>query len=249
MTELNKILHKKKIDVSLDGVDAKVVYHIYKGYKLNTLLVSFKENRRVLSTLDGYQVVPYVANNYAPYELSLQTMNNYPEFRQNLPLALGIDPKSIALLGTGVDMDKLAVCERSFGDFEVCCFATAGAKGNALRTGVDVASYVETPGHFMPTHGTINVIVLTNSTLSVAAMARAMITVTEAKTAVLEDLKVRSTSSPQLQATGTGTDNIIIVSGNVGEPLLLTTGHSKMGELIGHSTKIAVAEALKKHDG
>jgi adenosylcobinamide amidohydrolase len=230
MTELNKILHKKKIAVSLDGVDAEVVYHIYKGYKLNTLLVSFKENRRVLSTLDGYQVVPYVANNYAPYDLSLQTMNNYPEFRQNLPLALVIDRKSI-------------------GDFEVCCFATAGAKGNALRTGVDVASYVETPGHFMPTHGTINVIILTNSTLSVAAMARAMITVTEAKTAVLEDLKVRSTSSPQLQATGTGTDNIIIVSGNVGEPLLLTTGHSKMGELIGHSTKIAVVEALKKHDG
>jgi len=31
--------------------------------------------------------------------------------------------------------------------------------------------------------------------------------------------------------------------------LRLTSGHTKIGELIGFSTKIAVAEALKKHDG
>ena len=80
-------------------------------------------------------------------------------------------------------------------------------------------------------------------------MARAIITVTEAKTAALQDLNVRSTGSPQYQATGTGTDNMIVVSGKMGKPLLLTSGHTKIGELIGCSTKIAVTEALKKFDG
>ena len=102
----------------------------------------------------------------------------------------------------------------------------------------------------MSVAGTINVILLTNAILSDGAMARAIITVTEAKTAALQDLNVRSTYTPQNQATGTGTDNVIIVSGKgLGKALRLTSGHTKIGELIGFSTKTAVAEALKKHDG
>lgn len=246
---MNEKLSEKKINISLNEVDAKVIYHVYKGFKLDTLLVSFGEKRRVLSTLDGYREVPYVANTYTPLQLSQETMKNFQEFKRDFPSALGIDPADIAFLSTGVDMDQLAVCEKSYGELKVCCLATAGAKGNALRTGVDVTSYVEQPGFFVSTVGTINVIILTNATLSEGAMARAIITITEAKTAALQDLDVRSTSSHQYQATGTGTDNVIVVSGKMGKPLLLTSGHVKMGELIGHSTKIAVAEALKKFDG
>jgi adenosylcobinamide amidohydrolase len=147
-------------------------------------------------------------------------------------------------------MDNLAVCETSYQEFKVCCLATAGAKGNALRTGVNVASYVERAGNFVSTGGTINVILLTNATLSDGAMAGAIITATEAKTAALQDLNVKSTSTPQNQATGTGTDNIIVVSGKgLGKALRLASGHTKIGELIGFSTKTAVTEALKKHDG
>jgi adenosylcobinamide hydrolase len=143
----------------------------------------------------------------------------------------------------------LVVREKSYAEFKVCCLATAGAKGNALRTGVDEAVYVERDGKFMSTLGTINVILLTNATLTNGAMARAIITATEAKTAALQDLNVKSTYS-QNQATGTGTDNVIVVSGNgLGKPLRITSGHTKMGELIGFSTKTAVAEALKNHDG
>jgi adenosylcobinamide amidohydrolase len=175
---------------------------------------------------------------------------NYEEFQTKLPLALGIRPEEISLLSTGVDMDNLAVCEKSYQEFAVCCLATAGAKGNALRTGVDEASYLERDGHFIGACGTINVILLTNTVLSDGAMARAIITATEAKTAALQDIDIRSTCTPQNQATGTGTDNMIVVSGKgLGKPLRLTSGHTKMGELIGFSTKTAVAEALKKHDG
>ena len=50
MKEINEKLSEKKISIALDEVEAKVIYHVYKGFKLNTLLVSFREKRRVLST-------------------------------------------------------------------------------------------------------------------------------------------------------------------------------------------------------
>ena len=250
-TEKNSVNWKeKKISLALEGVEAKVVYLTYEGFDLNTLIVAFGEKRRVLSTWDGHREVNFVGNTYTPLPLSKHTMKNYEEFQKKFPLTIGIRPEEITFLSTGVNMDNLAVCEKSYQEFKVCCLATAGAKGNALRTGVDVASYVERAGGFTGAVGTINVILLTNATLSAGAMARAIITATEAKTAVLQDLDVRSTSTPQNQATGTGTDNVIVVSGKgFSKPLLLTSGHTKMGELIGFSTKIAVAEALKKHDG
>ncbi|MCW4006373.1 MAG: adenosylcobinamide amidohydrolase [Candidatus Bathyarchaeota archaeon] len=242
-------MKQKKLNLSLDGVKAKVVYHNYDGYDLNTLVVGFKEKRCVLSTLDGYKKVSYVANNYTPTKLSMCTMQNYKAFKRRLPLSLGIKPKDVALLSTGVNMDNLAVCEKSYEEFQVCCLATAGAKGNALRTGVDVANYVERNGKFVGPLGTINIFVLTNARLKSGAMARAVITVTEAKTAALEDLHVPSTYTPSAQATGTGTDNVVVVSGTLGKPLLITSGHTKIGELIGAATKTAVTQALKNNDG
>jgi adenosylcobinamide hydrolase len=249
--EKNSVKWKeKKISLALEGVEAKVAYLTYEGFSLNALIVSFGEKRRVLSTWDGYREVKFVGNTYTPLALSERTMKNYEEFQKKFPLALGIRPEEITFLSTGVDMDNLAVCETSYQEFKVCCLATAGAKGNALRTGVDVASYVERDGNFVSTAGTINIILLTNATLSDGAMARTIITATEAKTAALQDLDVRSTYAPRNQATGTGTDNMIVVSGKgLGKPLRLTSGHTKIGELIGFSTKIAVADALKKHDG
>lgn len=80
-------------------------------------------------------------------------------------------------------------------------------------------------------------------------MARTIITATEAKTATLQDMDARSSVSPENQATGTGTDNMIVVSGNMpNKPILSTGGHTKIGELIGASTKIAVAETIKRHE-
>jgi adenosylcobinamide amidohydrolase len=243
-------MKKREIKLKLEGVKAEILYHTYQNFDIKTLLVSFGEKRRVLSTWDGFKEVSFVANNYQPRALSEITMMNYEEFEENFPSLLGIPRGNITFLSTGADMDTLAVCEKSFEEFKVSCLATAGAKGNALRTGVDVAGYVERAGNFINLTGTINIILLTNATLSDGAIARAIITATEAKTAALQDLDVRSTYTPEIQATGTGTDNIIVVSGKgLGEALRLTSGHTKMGELIGASTKMAVAEALKKHDG
>jgi adenosylcobinamide amidohydrolase len=239
-----------RIKLELDPIDVKVVYHSYDDVELNTLLVSFVEKRKVLSTIDGLRKVNYVANTYVPSPLSerIMTIKDYQKFQKTLPLTLGINPAEMTFISTGVDMEKLAVCEKSYEDFHVCCIATGGARNNALRAGADAGNWVEKSDGFQAS-GTINIILLTNVVLTDGAMARAIMTATEAKTAALQDRDYRSTPSPQIQATGTGTDSMIVVSGTDSKHTIHHTGgHTKMGELIGFTAKNAVTEALKKHD-
>jgi len=245
------IFKEKKLNLQLKEVNARVIYHRYDGVELNTALVSFKEKRRVLSTLDGFKQVKNVANVYVPNPLSskIMTLSKYAKFTRRLPATLGLRRSSVTFMSTGVDMDKLSFCEKTFEDFHVCCIATGGARDNALRMGLDEGQWMEKETGFLGKQGTINIILLTNVTLTWGAMARAIMAATEAKTAALQDLDYRSTPSPQVQATGTGTDNMIVVSGVNPEIIIRQPGgHSKMGELIGFTVKTAVTEALKKFD-
>jgi adenosylcobinamide amidohydrolase len=245
------VFKEKKLNLELIDVTAKIIYHRYDRVLLNSVLVSFQDKRHVLSTEDGTKDVRNIANVYIPNPFSgkIMTLTKYRKFSRRLPATLGFRRNDITFISTGVDMEKLAFCEQSFGDFHVCCIATAGALNNALRTGVDEGQWIEKESSFLPKPGTINIILLTNVSLSCGAMARAIMTATEAKTAALQDLNYRSTPSPQLQATGTGSDSMIVVSGEHPDILIRHTGgHTKMGELIGVATKKAVTEALKKHD-
>lgn len=251
MAEPITIYKENRLNLQLKEVSAKVIYHRYEGIELNTMLASFHEKRNVLSTLDGVKHVTNVGNVYVPNPLSSKTMTlkKYDEFVRRLPATLGLLPSEVTFVSTGVNMEKLAFCEKSFGDFQVCCIATGGARNNALRAGVDTGPWIENGTGFEAKPGTINLILLTNVSLTWGAMARALVTATEAKTVALEDLNYKSTPSPQYRATGTGTDNIIVVSGISPMVIRHTGGHTKMGELIGFAAKSAVSEALKKYDG
>jgi adenosylcobinamide hydrolase len=243
-------MNEKNIPLSINDAQAKIRYFNYCGYDINALLVSFKDKRQVLSTWDGLRQVQVIANAYLSPLLSEETIKNYEEFENQFPLALGFSSQEIVYIGTGVTMDHLAVCERSYEELKVCCFATAGAKNNAMRMGTDLGNYTEHDRKFTFVPGTINILLLTNVPLTDGAMARAIMTVTEAKTAALQDLNFKSTYRPRYQATGTGSDNVLVVSGNGPEtPIRSTSGHTKIGELMAFSTKIAVIEALKKHHG
>jgi len=233
-------MKERKIEIGLEGVEAKVIYHRLKGFEVKTLLLSFDRPRRVLSTMEGFKEVRFVGNHYDPPELWDYLHEHFEEHRNWLPQALGLLPEKSAFLFTGADMDNLGVGEQSFEELRVCCLATAGVRSNALRAGVDEA------GSRSP--GTINLILLTNATLTDGAMARAVITATEAKTTILQDLDVRSSYNPRFQATGTGTDNLIIVPGS-GPLVTYTGGHAKIGELLGVTVRKAVAEALAKQEG
>ena len=181
-------------------------------------------------------------------QLSQIIMNDYATFEKDFPHVLGIPCSDLSFLSTGANMNNLAICEKIYQNRIVCCLATGGV-GNALRSGVDKAEWFEQDGIYAKAIGTINIILLTNVTLTDGAMAKAIITATEAKTAALQDMNARSSVSPENQATGTGTDNIIVVSGlDLDKKVRTTGGHSKMGELIGATTKVAVAETIRKHE-
>ena len=121
-------------------------------------------------------------------------------FKTAAAARLGTSADRIAEIGTAADMDNLAVAVRTFGPITVGVLATAGAKTNALRAGVDEGTFVEGT----EPEGTVNIIVLTNARLTDGAMARAIVTVTEAKTAAFEDLRVPSSYTKGVQAHGNG---------------------------------------------
>ena len=222
-----------------------------------SLVVQFAEKRRTLGTLDGF-VDAYAVLNHSAHPLLWQKVSEkfmsqdgrggklYTEFmQQKVADDLKLKKGDINKMATAANMDNLAVVTKEFKPLTVTVLATGGAKSNAIRTGVDESSHIEGE----EPKGTINIVLLTNAVLTDGAMARAIITMTEAKTAALEDLKVPSSYTKSVQATGTGTDSVIIVSGVTGPAATYTGGHSKIGELIGKATYEAVVEALGKQNG
>ncbi len=218
-----------------------------------TLIVRFAGERRVLSTSDGMLDAQAAINHAAHpklwHSLGSDSKAYAAEVRNATADRLQLPRQALAQMSTAADMDNLAVVTRRYGPLTVTVLATAGARTNAIRTGVDAGAYIEGQPSATPPAGTINIMVLSNIALSDAALARALITVTEGKTAALEDLRVPSSYTKEVQATGTGTDSIIVVSGNAAPRASYTGGHSRIGELIGKATYAAVVEALGKQNG
>ncbi|MGC9975781.1 MAG: adenosylcobinamide amidohydrolase, partial [Syntrophales bacterium] len=206
-----------------------------------SLVIQFPATRRVLSSSDGFVDAEAVVNHSAhpdlwkkvSQEMKTGSKDGGKVYLQNIKErianTLGIKKEEIAEVGTAADMDNLAVVTKEYKPFVVTALVTAGAKTNALRSGVDEGIYVEGE----EPKGTVIIFLLTNAELTDGAMSRAMITITEAKTAAFEDLNVPSSYTKNVQATGTGTDSIIVVSGTAGLKVTYTGGHSKIGELIG----------------
>ena len=115
---------------------------------------------------------------------------------------------------------------------------------NGGRVG-DPATWAE-EGNVEPEYrlGTINIILCISADLSEGAMARALMTCTEAKTAALQELLAESHYSRGL-ATGSGTDGAVIIADMESDKYLTEAGkHCKLGELIGKAVKAAVKETL-----
>lgn len=218
-----------------------------------SLLVSFPERRTTLATYDGLVEAMAVMNHAAaPGVWATLRKDNRCDGRAyidgvsaRMAERLGRGKGDLVKMGTAADMDNLATVTLQQAPFTVSVLVTAGAESNALRTGTDMGTHVEGA----EPAGTINIILLTNARMTVGAMARAIVTVTEAKTAALQDLKVPSSYTKSVQATGTGTDGVIVVSANSGPMATHAGGHSLLGSLIGKAAHQAVIEALGKQNG
>ncbi|APV44242.1 Adenosylcobinamide amidohydrolase [Dehalogenimonas formicexedens] len=227
------------------GITAEVVFHRIWNVPSNALLLHLPEPQRTLSGLQGYRRVSVVANCHIPQPLWMKLHDPAVDWRDyyrrilkanSFGKVLSLD--NATMLSTGVPMPELAYREETDCHLWAIAFVTAGVEGNALRVGVD------TGRHHNPV-GTINTVVFTSVELTQAAMAASFITLTEAKVVALEDLGIKSSYNPALQATGTGTDQIVIVSGK-GEKCTYVSGHTKIGALMARAVTAATKEAITK---
>lgn len=251
-----KVVKRSSLDIDFDYVKlAEKVYSDIFDFRNKSLLIQFSQPMTILSTLEGWRnKINYVGNHYfPPPSWGLGHSEDLAGLKKRTFSTLNLSEDETSMLFTGADIDNLAIASTKYKEMEVTALVTAGVQGNAIRMAKDIGSYYELkntskdPANKKP--GTINTIILTNTTLSNRAMTRALISAVESKSAALQDLDIRSTATPTLHpATGTGTDNILVVQGT-GPKIDATGGHTKMGELIAKAVYDGVLQAVAKQNG
>lgn len=177
-----------------------------------------------------------------------ETISGFEAYHDVVCAEVDLPRAEVALMGTAANMNYAAVVVAKDLDLEVTAVVTAGVQGNACCAG-DPTVWREGEQGWVKVDGTINTIVLINRPLTAGALARAVATMTEGKSAALQRLAVRSLYSQEL-ATGTGTDQFAIAAPLDGPGRLTSASpHVKLGELIGCAVRDATLEALRWQNG
>ena len=220
------------------------------------VVLAFGGPRRVLSTSPfngGLRTDLRQAFNYSYSikggEYCTMRAPTYAEHLALIAREIGLDPAVSVGLSTSAKMGHLAILEDGWGSAEVAALVTAGLDVNAGRSGDPADWDEEAERRSAPPTGTVNVILHFSCDLSEGALTRALITLTEAKAAALQELAVPSRYSHGI-ATGSGTDGAIVVANAASSLRLTDTGnHSKLGSAVGRVVKAAVKEALRLQSG
>lgn len=223
---------------------ARLVEFRLTDFTHRSLLIDLNSPQKVISTGDGvWENVLTVGNTGSPPMVwAIRHKGGWEETQDLIFQTLNLKKDQSSLIFTGADLRNLSIKEATYKDITIVALVTAGAEGNAVRTSRDKGAFYEP--------GTINIILLSSRAFTPGGAASAIIVITEAKTAALWDMDIRSTETPQINpATGTGTDDIIVVTGGRGKPVDYTGGHGKIGELIAKVVYAAVTEALQKQNG
>jgi adenosylcobinamide amidohydrolase len=167
---------------------------------------------------------------------------------------IGVAPDHAAVMGTAANMHYAALAREQDADVEAVAVVTAGVHSNATCAG-DPARWREGADGIVraaAVAGTINTMLIVSRPLTAPALARAVVTKTEAKSAALARLAIRSGASRDL-ATGTGTDQYCVAAPRPAAggppPLASTSPHMKLGEIIGVVVRRATLEALRWQNG
>lgn len=216
--------------------------------KDNSIIINLKNKNNVLisSWLNGglcHNMTNVVNMSTDEKDYDDLTDGDFENFQKNKFLKLGLNPEKTTGLLTSACMDNCVISVKKYEKLKVTSIVTAGADKNAVKAG-DPASFYEYNNNYFNHFGTINIIILIDANLHDGALVTASITATEAKTSVLQDLKIESQYSSHI-ATGTGTDGICIISNKDSQNHIENAGkHSKLGELIATSIQEATREAL-----
>ena len=222
-------------------------YHVRE----QTLVINLEGRKRVLSSAPqggGLMVASYILNHQVEANLSVtgkqsMTFRDPARCLRQLAFRMGIRAPTVGLM-TAVPMTQVVTARGLSDGLWVECFATVGVT-NAVRAG-------EWPpegcaGDRSGKPGTINLILITNGSLSQAAMVGVVQVATEAKSCVLRDHDVLSCQSGAA-ATGTGTDAVVIACSLRGQgPFHVYSGtHTVIGALMGRVVTDCVTRGLAK---
>lgn len=216
-----------------------------------TLVIDLEGRKRVLSSAPqggGLTVASYILNHQVdatPSVTGKESMSFLDPARclRQLAARMGIRAPTVGLM-TAVPMTQVVTARGTSDGLWVDCLATVGVT-NAVRAGEWPLE--GSPGKRSGKPGTINIILVTNGSLSQAAMVGAVQVVTEAKSCVLRDHDVRSRQSGAV-ATGTGTDAVVVACSLRGHgPFHGYSGtHTVIGALVGRVVTDCVTRGLAK---
>jgi iron complex transport system ATP-binding protein len=151
---------------------------------------------------------------------------------------LGLPKQTLGLM-TAANVKKVSVVGKKHAKLTVCAVVTAGVT-NPAAAGDNAPK--------KPQFHTINIIVLIDGNLTQNCMVNAVMTASEAKSAALRNLDIRSRLSAEL-ATGTTSDMIAVACTGRGRRILFAGTATRLGELIGKTVKEAVKTAIQKQHG
>ena len=233
-----------------DGTQRKgrIRYRICRG----TLIIDLQQIYRVISSAPcggGIVRARSILNHQVPANPSTlerpvtYTWNNPSRDLGRLAVHVRAGLPVVGLM-TAVPMKQVVIDREQSGPVWIECFCTVGVT-NAVRAGEPVVSMHR--GYDGHERGTINIILITNATLSMTALVGAVQVATESKTGTLMRHKVRSIADPSSLATGTGTDAVVIASSLEGIHRLPYSGtHTEMGAMIGRLVSRCVEEGLTR---
>jgi len=224
---------------------------------LNTLILRLDGVHRVLSSAPGggglvrarsilnHQVAANpVATGMRKGQAS-KALTQWPDparFLGMLADRLGAERPIVGLM-TAVPMTRLVRGREGKDGVWVECFCTVGVV-NAVKAGEPVRRDPTARGRSQC--GTINIILVTNATLTASAMVGVVQVATESKTAVLLGYRIPSASGRGF-ATGTGTDAVVVAASSYGRHRIQYSGtHTQIGSMIGRLVTRCVGEGLKR---
>jgi adenosylcobinamide amidohydrolase len=197
------------------------VVHVHSTDLLTTVSTSFFGGgfRRVHHILNAHVAKDYCSDNPAADLRAIAARS-------------GVSTPFVGLM-TAVPLRKARFVSAEAGDLRVGVLVTAGV-GNATSAGISLPC--------QPRPGTINTIVLLDAKLSRPAMLNAIITVTEAKSAVLSEMGICTADG--LAATGTSTDTVTVAMTGLGATRAYAGPVTVLGWLIAKTVRQALRESL-----
>jgi len=186
----------------------------------------------------GFKKVKTILNVEVPKGYDDKILHENPEtLVLNSSKKLGFTEDAIGMI-TAAKIDNFSVVTKKEGDLAVSVIATAGCH-HAESAGEDIQVEAIT--------GTVNLIVLIDGNPTESCLMSTLCTATEAKTATLRALDIRSKYSGD-SATGTITYSLVVATTNRGSAIKYGGPASKLGRLIGHCTRSAVRESILNQD-